>query len=470
MSRGRSGNRGSRAGWSVTSLVLSWLTICPLAAQEIDPPNTVLPLHAKVSSQGNAADQLTGPAGVRRNARRSAAIRPAAFQETIPPGPATGPVLIYDGDFPPAGAMPSEVMPSEVVGPGAVGPCGPVVCPPCAPLNCEMTQERRWYMERHFGPGSVAQADGMARFEPSYSCIDNNFYAPVAPPSPFMPLGGDSPFPDSWTSWFHKSQPAADPFDDPACPDPDAAPAPAKAGSTWFPGTGWYPNGSPCYLGNCFEKHGGNCGRFWSWIWKHNTAQYMWENFHLFAGPQGFKSPTDLFQDGNFGLHEGLNWGMPVWDDIGLGYQKGFQFTQNNWNGGTGSSVFNHYRSQFWVTAGLFHRPIAGVGVQGGLAIDYLNDTYYTKINLTQLRGEISYLGPGHNEIGVWATQHSIPQAASRPSPCRRRRSRPRINTTSSCGGTSPRGPAAGCGAVLPATATDWSAATRRFISATAGH
>ena len=63
----------------------------------------------------------------------------------------------------------------------------------------------------------------------------------------------------------------------------------------------------------------------WRGFGSTTTAQYMWENFHLFAGPQGFKSSTDLFQDGNFGTHEGLNWGMPVWDDIGLGYQKGFQ-------------------------------------------------------------------------------------------------------------------------------------------------
>ncbi|HEX4143549.1 MAG TPA: DUF6666 family protein [Pirellulales bacterium] len=265
-----------------------------------------------------------------------------------------------------------------------------------------ISPERRWYMERHFGLGSVAQADGMARFEPSYCCINNDDYAPVSPPSPLQPLGGDSPFSCSCLhSWFHKGQPdGPDPFDDPQCPD--CAPTPNVARHPWFPGTGWYPNGSSTYRGNLFEGRS-TC---LSWIWKHNSAQYMWENFHLFAGPQGFKSSTDLFQDGNFGTHEGLNWGMPVWDDIGLGYQKGFQATQNNWNGGTGTGVANHYRSQIFVTAGLFHRPIRGTGVQGGLAIDFLNDNYYAKTNLTQLRFELSYLGSRHNEIGFFATQH----------------------------------------------------------------
>ncbi len=260
-----------------------------------------------------------------------------------------------------------------------------------------ISPERRWYMERHFGLGSVAQADAMSRFEPSYSCINNDDYAPVSPPSPFQPLGGDAPFS---CNLFHGKPAQADPFDDPACPG--CAPTPNAGGNPWFPGTGWYTDGSSTYRGNVFEGR----SKCLSWIWKHNSAQYMWENFHLFAGPQGFKSSTDLFQDGNFGTHEGLNWGMPVWDDIGLGYQKGFQLTQNNWNGGTGTGVANHYRSQVFVTAGLFHRPINGNGIQGGVAVDFLNDNYYAKTNLTQLRFELSYLGPRHNEIGFFSTQH----------------------------------------------------------------
>ncbi len=311
------------------ALVISLLMVCPLAAQDFDSDFAAgdPPLHSKVSSGTSGAIQPSGRSGGTRG------MRLVQFEEEIAPGTPYQAMSPDDGGYLPgpggASAGPQFVDPNVC--------CRAIASPVCDPaMHGRQPGQPCWYMERHFGPGSVAQADGMSRFEASYSCIDNNFYAPVAPPSPCMPLGGDSPFPDSWTSWMHKTPPA-DPQNDPNCPD--VAPAPQQSANPWFPGTGWYPNGSPCYLGNCFEKHDGCWAKFCSWIWKHNTAQYMWENFHLFAGPQGFKSPTDLFQDGNFGFHEGLNWGMPVWDDIGLGYQKGFQLTQNNLNGRNGTAV-----------------------------------------------------------------------------------------------------------------------------------
>jgi hypothetical protein len=407
---------GASAGWVSAILVLSLLIVCPLAAQDFgfSARDGDLPLHSKVSSQDAVPVE---PAPIRgqpwRRPRSNRAERSVGFREDIDAGPElVGPEFVspesigpgsvepqfgdpqysnaspFEENYSPDGMIQSDGMPylDGCVQPGCVAPN-------------YVSQERRWYMERHFGPGSVSQADCMTRFEPSYSCIDNNCYAPVEPPSPFMPLGGDSPiqFP-----WFHKPQAAqqpVEPFEDQGCPD--CAPAPENPGSSWFPGTGWYQGSSPCYKGNCFKNY--PC---MEWLWKHNTAQYMWENIHLFAGPQGFKSPTDLFQDGNFGFHEGLNWGMPVWDDIGLGYQKGFEITQNNWNGTSGSGLLNHYRSQVFVTAGLFHRPIRGVGIQGGMAIDFLDENYYAKTHLTQIRGEISYLGPRHNEIGFFTAQH----------------------------------------------------------------
>jgi hypothetical protein len=364
--------------------------VCSLAAQDAELPAQYVdpPLHSKVADWRQTDSQSSSArSGFFTAARGVSRMTPVDFQEEIAPGSQFGgPLPDVDDGSGSAGMMP----------PDSVLPCCPV------DGGSTIIPERRWYMERHFGLGSVAQADGMARYEPSYCCINNDDYAPVSPASPFEPLGGDSPFScHCLHSLFHRGQPAEpDPFDDPACPD--CAPTPNVHRNPWFPGTGWYPNGSCTYRGNVFERY----SQCLSWIWKHNTSQYMWENFHLFAGPQGFKSPTDLFQDGNFGTHEGLNWGMPVWDDIGLGYQKGFQTLQSNWNGGTGTGVFNHYRSQIFVTAGLFHRPIRGTGVQGGVAVDFLNDNYYAKTNLTQLRVELSYLGSRHNEIGFFGTQH----------------------------------------------------------------
>ena len=444
MRRGLKRRLSGRAGWSMTSLVVSLLTICPLAAQNIDLPNADLPLHAKVSSGSSFAGRTSGPAD--SPAGGAAAIRPAQFEETISPGIPAGPVLIDDDGFPLDGAARSDV-----IGPAAAGPCPPTAYPGCFPVNCEMTPERRWYMERHFGPGSVAQADGMARFEPSYSCIDNNFYAAVAPPSPFLPLGGDSPFPDSWTSWFHKASPPADPQDDPACPA--APPAPDSGTSAWFPGTGWYPNGSPCYLGNCFEKHGGCCGKFWSWVWKHNTAQYMWENFHLFAGPQGFKSPTDLFQDGNFGLHEGLNWGMPVWDDIGLGYQKGFQCTAEQLERRN-----RHGRVQPLSQPGLRHGRSVPSPDRWRRRARGAGDRLFERQLLRQDQSDPAALRNQLSRGRGTTKSDSVPPSISTRQQrhfalhaCSRRRFRPRTNTTSSSAAISPRGPTAACGVALPA-------------------
>jgi hypothetical protein len=122
-----------------------------------------------------------------------------------------------------------------------------------------------------------------------------------------------------------------------------------------------------------------------------------------FVGTHAFKGPLDQGLNGNFGFQEGLNTGDAIWHRHGLGYQIGGQYVESNFNGdqATGTAR-NGSRRQTFVTAGLFHRAFYHVGLQGGVVVDYLNDDYFVNANLTQVRSELSYLGPYGNEFGFW--------------------------------------------------------------------
>jgi hypothetical protein len=125
-------------------------------------------------------------------------------------------------------------------------------------------------------------------------------------------------------------------------------------------------------------------------------------NMSLFVGTQGFKGPVDSGQNGNFGFHAGLNFGGPVGDPWCTGYQLGFQGVESNFTGSLADGGSSHGREQAFVTAGLFHRATCGGGLQGGVAFDYLHDSYYVKTDLKQIRSETSLLfGSGH-EVGYW--------------------------------------------------------------------
>ena len=120
--------------------------------------------------------------------------------------------------------------------------------------------------------------------------------------------------------------------------------------------------------------------------------QWRWcDNLSLFAGVQAFESPLDGDDTGNFGIHEGLNWGMPFWDRIGVGYQLGVQGLQSNFAG-------DDERNQLFVTTGFFHRASYGRGVQGGVVYDFLSDDD----DFSQIRGELSYLLRCNHEFGLW--------------------------------------------------------------------
>jgi hypothetical protein len=128
------------------------------------------------------------------------------------------------------------------------------------------------------------------------------------------------------------------------------------------------------------------------WCW--------WQDLTVFGGVHGFTGPVDLGFNGNFGFHEGLNYGMPLWHALGLGGQFGVQVVHSDFYD---TPFYGSGRTQFFLTTGLFHRPKSGQGWQGGLVFDFLSDNFYTNIDVAQVRGEISFLFPCH-ELGFWFT------------------------------------------------------------------
>ncbi len=140
--------------------------------------------------------------------------------------------------------------------------------------------------------------------------------------------------------------------------------------------------GPVCRLMNCLEQGD----------WFHDLG--------FFVGNEAFRGPLDFSDSatkGNFGFHEGFNWGLPVAE--GIGAQVGANFVHSDLT----LDDFAH-RNQIFLTTGLFYRPMGQCGFQGGLVFDYLHDEWkevYSDINLDQLRGNLSYVFDC-NEVGVW--------------------------------------------------------------------
>ncbi len=131
-------------------------------------------------------------------------------------------------------------------------------------------------------------------------------------------------------------------------------------------------------------------------------------NLGIFAGVNGFKGPRDRGGNGNFGFTEGVNFGAPLGDPWGCGYQLGFAALQDNISGyqqnapldtNNQSTIVTADRHQYFFTAGIFNRAECG-GWQWGVAFDLLHDTYYQESDLKQIRTETGYLFNECTEIG----------------------------------------------------------------------
>ncbi len=135
--------------------------------------------------------------------------------------------------------------------------------------------------------------------------------------------------------------------------------------------------------------------------WDVSLKRWWTRDLEFFGGVDGFKGPLDQGRNGNFGFHEGFNFGAP----LGLfdwGWQIGAEATQSNFSGDDAVDPRSADRNQFFVTGGLFKRA-RDWGFQWGIVYDWLHDAYYTVSDMKQIRSDTSFLFPGGvHELGYF--------------------------------------------------------------------
>ncbi len=153
-------------------------------------------------------------------------------------------------------------------------------------------------------------------------------------------------------------------------------------------------------------------GRFCAWLRRFGRPYYGWRwyrDFTASAGITGFTNATDLGINGNFGTNEALNFAMPFWNAFGVGWQVGWRGVQTNFQPATievGNQTFKkNARTQQFLTTGFFTRAFEGRGLQGGIAYDYLHDSWLDNTDVSQLRYEASYVY-GYHELGFWGASN----------------------------------------------------------------
>ncbi len=135
--------------------------------------------------------------------------------------------------------------------------------------------------------------------------------------------------------------------------------------------------------------------------WDESLKRWWTRDLEIFAGVHGFKGPLDQGRNGNFGFHEGFNFGAPL-GIFDWGWQIGAEATQSNFSGDDAVDPSSADRNQFFVTGGMFKRAHEW-GFQWGVVYDWLHDDYYVQTNMKQIRSDTSFLFPGGmHEIGYF--------------------------------------------------------------------
>lgn len=154
-------------------------------------------------------------------------------------------------------------------------------------------------------------------------------------------------------------------------------------------------------------------GRICRWLRQFGRPYYGWRwhrDFTASAGVTSFTNPTDIGINGNYGTNEALNWAMPFWNAFGVGWQLGVRGVQTNFTPTTvnlgGTTISKNARDQQFLTTGFFTRAFEGRGLQGGVAYDYMEDSWFEDNNLAQLRYEMSYVW-GYHEFGFWGASNA---------------------------------------------------------------
>jgi hypothetical protein len=180
---------------------------------------------------------------------------------------------------------------------------------------------------------------------------------------------------------------------------PLAMPEEIEAGdSTWagdsIMGDAIIDDSMPGEFGDGCACGGDGCGLCQQGIWAVLCeARQRTEYYH---GVTSFSGPVNRGGTGSFGFEGGLNTGSPLFGGWrGLGVQAGVGGTVANFNG---SDVTRDTRNQAFVTLGLFRR--VDWGLQGGVVVDHVHDDWYGNVDLSQLRGEFSWVVPQGSELG----------------------------------------------------------------------
>lgn len=115
-------------------------------------------------------------------------------------------------------------------------------------------------------------------------------------------------------------------------------------------------------------------------------------------GVNGFKGPPNRGEDGSFGFYEGVNLGvrLPCMPSDLIAGQFGATAVQSNFGG---APFTDENREQLFLTGGIFRR--VDYGFQAGIVYDYLQDGWYSKRKMGQVRGLFSWVYEGGNEFGV---------------------------------------------------------------------
>jgi len=152
-------------------------------------------------------------------------------------------------------------------------------------------------------------------------------------------------------------------------------------------------------------------GRLCGWMRQFGKPYYGWRwyrDFTASAGVTAFQNESNLGLLGNYGTNEYLNWAMPFWNAFGIGWQLGARGVQSNFQtvsvtdtDGNVGTFRSNARDQVFVTTGFFTRAFQGRGLQGGAVYDYLHDSYFDNIDVSQIRAEMSYVW-GYHELGFW--------------------------------------------------------------------
>ncbi len=150
-------------------------------------------------------------------------------------------------------------------------------------------------------------------------------------------------------------------------------------------------------------------GRVCGWLRRFGRPYYGWRWYRdltASVGVTAFENETGLGLFGNYGTNEYINWSMPFWNAFGVGWQVGVRGVQTNFGKTTvtptvGQPLSSRSRNETFVTTGFFTRAFEGRGLQGGAVYDYLHDSFFENADVSQIRGEISYVW-GYHELGFW--------------------------------------------------------------------